>query len=104
MSDVWTPPRAEVKDVGLSGNPDAPEIRQQHLSHEANIKALGTLYYLGFVIMTLGGIAKLLTGGGTGRLAAYNMGMGIAFIVLGLLYFWLGRGLRTLKPWSRIVA
>ncbi len=106
MSDVWTPPRAEVKDLGVSGNPDAPDIRRAHLNHEANIKAVGSLYLLGAVGGLLAGIlflvmpssAKMEGGNPFGIVAAVLM------LALGALYFWLGRGLRGLKPSARIPA
>lgn len=106
MSDVWTPPQAEVKDVGLSGNPEAPEIRRQHLSHEANIKAVGMLYYLSAIGLLIAGVVLLISAaaGGKAETVGAAIGMAVAALAFGGFYFWVGRGLRVLKPWSRIVA
>lgn len=112
MSDVWTPPRAEVKDVGLSGNPDAPEIRRAHLNHEASIKAIGILYYLGAIGAIVGaiGLGLLLIAGDLPGPKADDMSAGVVAVVgvlilaLGALYLWLGRGMRTLKSSVRIPA
>ncbi len=102
MSDVWTPPRAEVKDLSLSGNPDAPDIRRAHLNHEASIKALGALYYLGAIGLLAVGIIEMVAPSDD----SVGVRLMIAVFALGLggLYFWIGRGLRGLKSRARIPA
>lgn len=102
MSDVWTPPRAEVKDIGLSGNPDAPEIRRLHIGHEASVKAIGMLYYIGAAGLLVVGIIALI-GAAQGEMAV-NIGIGLAMLAFCALYVWIGRGLRTLNPKVKIPA
>ncbi len=103
MSDVWTPPRAEVKDLGVSGNPDAPEIRQQHISHEASLRSLGLLYYLGATGVVAASVMMLITGAPSGHFAG-KTALAVALVLFGVLYLWIARGLRTLSPKVRIPA
>src|SRR5258705_8019418 len=61
MSEAVNPyaaPTARVDEVGA--NPEAEAIRRAHLSHEASIKAVGVLYYLGGVLITIGAVAALI--------------------------------------------
>ncbi len=103
MSDVWTPPRAEVKDLGVSGNPDAPDIRRQHLGHEASVKAVGSLYLFGAIIGFLAGVAFLFVPfNDLHGSSIASVGVAAFMLVLSVLYFWIGRGLRGLKPVARI--
>ncbi len=102
MSDVWTPPRAEVKDLSLSGNPDAPEIRRQHLNHEASIKAIGALYYLGAIGLIGLGITGIVGSGSEG--AATKILLVVFALGMGGLYFWIGHGLRGLQSRAKIPA
>lgn len=102
MTDVWTPPRAHVQDVALSGNPDAPYIRRKHLNHETSVRAVGMLYYIGAAMLLLVGIISAI--GAAYDSTAENIGMAVAFLVFCALYFWLGRGLRRLNPRARLPA
>jgi len=93
----YAAPAAPVEDV--SANAQAEAIRKEHISHEASIKAVGFLYYLGAVGATIAGLAGLAAGrtGGTG------MGVSLLLIGLGAGYAFAGWGLRGLRPWGRIV-
>ncbi len=103
MSDVWAPPRAEVKDVGLSGNPDAPNIREKHINHEASLRALGLLYYLGATGTVLASVMMLIAGA-TSAHSAEDVGIAVGALLFGTLYLWIARGLRTLNRKVRIPA
>jgi hypothetical protein len=78
-------------------------IRRQYLSHEASVKSMGTLYFLGSIILTISGVMNLLTisskSGGI-----FGVVMAALFLGLAALQFWLGRGLRRLDGGVRIVA
>lgn len=107
MSDVWSPPHAEVKDIILSGNPDAPKIRREHLNHEANIKAVGVLYLLSATIGFLAGALFLFVSFSAAQSefpVAFGVGMAVFMIALSVFYVWIGRGLRSLNPVVRIPA
>ena len=107
MSDVWTPPRAEVKDIGLSGNPNAPEIRRAHLNHEASVKAVGSLYFLGAIFAFLAAVVFLaipFTRGSSDFPMLAGVAMAAIMAALGALYLWIARGLRSLSAVARIPA
>ena len=95
-------PAANV-DTLLEGEiANAEEIRKQYINHEASIRSVGLLYYLGFI----GSLVALVV-----YATEFNrseMGVSIAiiavFAVLAALYLWVGRGLRTLKSSIKIPA
>ena len=43
----YAPPTARVDDVSESANPEAEAIRLAHIKHEASIRSVGILYYIG---------------------------------------------------------
>ncbi len=98
--------------TGLSG--DAELIRRAYLSHEASIKALGTLNYLvaffsvfGVVIFALGALGVVdMSGNNANPELNPRLIFGIAagaFLVGLILYGGMGYGLRHLQPWARWV-
>ena len=100
MSQAVNPyaaPAAKVEDAG--GNPEAETIRQAHISHEASIKAVGFLYYLGAAIAVLAG-AGLFAGMARGGEAAGLAGFMLAFGIAG---FFVGWGVRGLRRWGQVV-
>ncbi len=105
MSDVWSPPKAEVRDGGVV-SAEAVEIRTKHINHEAGVKSIGTLYYLGAIGVIVAGFAGLFTGAvlfpGFGKDGMAGMIFAVFLLALGGLQFWLARGLRGLKSWARI--
>jgi len=86
---------------GAPTNSAAEQIRTEHLKHEASVKSIGLLYYLGGVGVTLAAIVTLsmIDQGQGGALA---VGPAIFLILLGIFQFWAGTGLRRLRPWARI--
>jgi hypothetical protein len=99
MSNVANPyaaPAAKVEDVPADAEAEA--IRKEHISHEASIKAVGFLYYLAGVGLTL--IALSTLAGGRSGIGA---GMGVLVLVLGVGQFFAGYGVRALRGWGRIV-
>lgn len=105
MSDVWTPPRAQLQTSSAS-NPEAAEIRRRHLNHEASVRALGTLYFIGAVGAFLAGVGLGIATFASPEREGPIIGIAVAAFVLGLgaLYFWIARGLRGLKSQARIPA
>jgi len=99
MSEATNPyaaPAARVDDIPAS--PAAEATRREHLNHEASIKAVGILYYLGGTLITIGAIATVA---GTPDPA----GLAIVALVglLGVAQFFAGWGVRAFRPWGRIV-
>ncbi len=81
--------------------PPTPEetIRRAHLSHEASIISIGTLYYLGAIMLVFTGLMSVL------KLGSPELGgpwAGLFFIALGVAYFQLGRWFRALLPKAKI--
>jgi hypothetical protein len=99
QDNPYAPPTAEVADI-TGADPEAEIIRREHIKHEASIKSVGILYYLGGAFM---GIAAVLFLFG---LSNNSLGFGIAalYTVLALLSLAVGHELRALKPWARIAA
>jgi hypothetical protein len=91
----YAAPAAPVEDV--SANAEAEAIRKAHISHEASIKAVGLLYYLGGIGVTLAALAGLV-----GAKDA-SVGVTLLLIGLGVGQFFAGWGVRALRPWGRIV-
>jgi hypothetical protein len=80
----------------------AEDIRHKHINHEASVKSIGILYYLGAGFLIIAAIAALLSEEHdqdplTAKLLA------VAFLVgIGLIQGSIGWGLRRLHTWSRI--
>ena len=53
---------AELVDVGLTGSGDAVAIRNKYLSHEASVKSVGLLYWLGAVFGIFAAIVYVVMG------------------------------------------
>lgn len=91
--------------IPLTQDSNFREIREKHLKHEASIRSIGLLYYLG------GGVALLLTVGmifaitNGDILAAESVTLAMLTLFYGILMvtvFWVGYGFRKLKPWVKI--
>jgi len=99
MSNAANPyaaPAAPVDDV--SANPEAEAIRRAHISHEASIKAVGFLYYLGGALLTIGGVASL-----AGAQGPSGVAIALLLVALGIGQLFAGGGVRALRSWGRIV-
>jgi hypothetical protein len=85
---------------GVTANSDVEAIRNEFLKHEASVKSIGLLYYLGAGFTFLIGLGAAL--GGAARSDAGGASVSFFFFALGAGQFWLGHGLRKLKRWARI--
>jgi hypothetical protein len=100
-ANPYMPPRAFVADVS-GADSEAEAIRQEHIKHEASVRSIGTLYYVGAVLMLVGSVA--LIGSSlymSDTATAFGVGFGAVYIVLGALSLFVGRGIRKLKSWAR---
>ena len=90
---------------GESGTTAAEAMRKEHLKHEASVKSIGFLYYLGGVALLLIGIGTVIGigagGGGRGEPVVAIL-MSAFLLVLGAGQLWVGTGLRRLRKWARI--
>jgi hypothetical protein len=89
----------------------ADTIRREHIKHEASIKSIGVLYFMGAVfvilmagVMIAGSLGSMASQSGQGGAALMSAALGIVFLVIAGLQIWAGIGVRRLQPWSRIVA
>jgi hypothetical protein len=82
---------------------NAEQVRTEHLSAEASVRAIGTLQILGAVLVILS-VVGLIAAGAAGAGAGAGV-MEVAFLfVFAVPGFFVGRGLRNLKNWARITA
>ena len=90
---------------------EAEAIRRKYLGHEASVKSVGSLYYLGAVFCLLAAFmtAFLVTGGNQAAgnpnnlfsQSAVRWALGAFYLVLSVLMVALGRGLTRLRVWAR---
>jgi hypothetical protein len=86
---------------GVAINDGAEQIRKEHINHEASVKSVGVLYFLGATVLLLAGIG-LLTASSRPSSAGGGGLMAVLFLGLSGVQIWAGIGLRRLKPWARI--
>jgi hypothetical protein len=100
----YAPPKAQVEDVvPFAGEADA--IRREHIQREAAIRSIGILYYLGGGGLVLAAIGFLAGFGGKQLSGGLPVALfGVIFLVFGLGMIFVGRGIRSLRPWARITA
>jgi hypothetical protein len=96
-ANPYAAPAARVADV--AANPEAEATRRAHISHEASVKAVGLLYYLGGAGLLLTAVAFLFAP----RDSLTPLVMALVIAVLGIGQLAAGWGVRALRPWARIV-
>ncbi len=106
MTNPYAAPESVITPIPVF-NSDAEQIRQAHLSHEASVKSVGTLYYLGAIILLLVLLTSAvpvipLLGSMGGYEIALVLGGGLLIFALIVLQWKLATGLRQLRPWVRI--
>ena len=82
---------------------DADLIRREHIKHEASVKGVGSLYFIGSLFLVIGGGGMIIAAVGS-KEGAVQVGMLAILPALGILGFWVGHGLRKLSPAARVVA
>lgn len=92
-------PHPEVADEA-----EALAIRQAHISHEASLKGVGTLWILGGVIMMIGtiGIIVPYAAGAMKDGGGLIVGLILVYALLGSLSLVCGIDMRRLKPRARV--
>jgi hypothetical protein len=78
---------------------EAEQIRKDHIRHEASVKSVGILYFLGATVFLLASFGMLTA-------PARTEGAWVALLFIGLcaVQIWTGLGLRKLKPWARVAS
>jgi len=80
---------------------DAEEMRKLHVSHEASVKSVGILYYLGGAAMLFGGLGMTASSLSSSK-GPESIAVVVVLFVLAGAYIWVGYGLRRLRRWARI--
>jgi hypothetical protein len=86
-----------------NNDPALDAIRREHLDHEASIRSIGILHYLGGGLLALSTVVVLIAGAigsahGSAEIAGIAVGVGLLIGALAALHLWVGRGLRRLNP------
>lgn len=95
----YAPPSARVADVS-GADTEAEAIRQAHIKHEASVRSIGMLYYIGGALMTILGIGMTALVFTEERTTLTLVIAGV-YLVLGPLSLAVARGIRKLQPWAR---
>lgn len=88
-----------AKDPSFAPVLSADEIRRTHLSHEASVQSVGSLYYFAAAVSPIAGLSPILRGVPSERQHWIALGL---FLILALVYFQLGRWFRSLNPKGRL--
>lgn len=97
--NLYEAPKSDV--VVENPNSDAVRIREEHISTESSLKAMGILYYLGGIVTLTFGIGMFVNGG-VSWMSTVEFKIFAVVLLLGLLSLWGGWGLRRLKPSVRV--
>jgi hypothetical protein len=107
----YAPPQAPIGGADSADLPsdlaEAEAIRRTYLSHEASVKSIGSLHYLGVIFGVVGlGIFILSALSRNGEMAdgmnsAPFIGAVVYLLVIVSLNLVLGVGLTGLRPWAR---
>jgi hypothetical protein len=95
----YAPTQADVADIA-GAIPEAETIRREYIKHEASIRSVGVLYYIGGVLMAIAAVFFVV------GIDQNTLGLGLASIYAILAFFSIvvGHQLRALKPWARIAS
>lgn len=78
-------------------------IRNDHLKHESNIKGIGGLFVLGSILVVVGGLSALVGSlQSEGTLDPFALGVGVLFLLLGIIQGAVGVGLYRYRSSARI--
>lgn len=98
MSDnPYAPPTAP--SAVNPGQSTSESIRKLHLKHEASVKSIGTLYFIGGFFLIVASVATLFVERGPSNLPVSG-----GLVLLGALQIWLAISIRKLKKGAKIPA
>jgi hypothetical protein len=98
----YATPKAIVADPGAARGGEA--VREEHLSHEASIKAAGSLFMLGGLLVSFAAFSVIVTTASEARENLAVVAIGVVLVVLAAANFVVGWGLRMLRIWARVPA
>ena len=97
-ANPYAPPAARVDD-NVAADSAAEALRREHIAHEASVRAVGFLYYLGGVLLAIVALASLFVTQkefGSAAVALMLAAMAAAQLAAG----W---GVRGLRKWGQVV-
>ena len=104
INNPYAPPRAKVEDV-VAPSTEAHAIRTEHIKREAEIRSIGSLYYIGGAVLGLAAFGLMFSP--RPQVANPHAPSGpalLAICVVGAVAsFFVGAAMRKLRPWARIV-
>jgi hypothetical protein len=105
INNPYAPPRAKVEDVVVSSG-EEHAIRTEHIKREAEIRSIGSLYYIGGAGLCLAAFGVMFSPRTQfPNPHAPSPAALLAICVVGAVAsFFVGTALRKLRPWARIVA
>ncbi|MSQ54212.1 MAG: hypothetical protein EXR31_02480 [Betaproteobacteria bacterium] len=98
MSDAINPYSAPTARVEDAAGGEAEAMRKAHINHEAGLRSVGMLYYLGGALIMLASLMGSI--GKAEGMAPVAVMLLVAAIGAGQIA--VGYGLRRLRPWARI--
>jgi len=98
MSTVnpYAPPKANVEDFS-GATSDVERVRLEHIKHEASIRSVGTLYYIGGFLMLFAGISMFIAVDPTEPMLRP---LGAFYLLLGAVSVVVAWGMRRLRRWA----
>lgn len=96
-------PASNVSDVATDAE-NAEAIRKEYINHEASVRSVGILYYLGAISLLFVGIFQLFAPSESADSLGFLLAMSAVLVGLGVLYYWIGSGLRNLRNNVRSIA
>ncbi|MBN1910868.1 MAG: hypothetical protein JW818_14075 [Pirellulales bacterium] len=91
----WQPSSPDLRDAEL--------IRRENLNHEASVRSVGWLFYLGAVLLVFGLIAMISLIDRVPLPMEFLLIMIAIYGVMAVASAFSGYGLRRLRPWARIL-
>ncbi|MCW8963968.1 MAG: hypothetical protein OQL16_09240 [Gammaproteobacteria bacterium] len=96
VDNPYQAPQANI----IPADSEMEEIRSLHIRHEATIKSIGILYYLGAFFMFIASAGMAATALAEPPVSALTIAS--IFLLLGIFQFWAARLLRALSPRAKI--
>lgn len=101
----YAPPKARVEDVAQADS-EAEALRRKYIKHEASIRSVGILDYIGGVLFCLLGAGVMLSDAVTRAMQTTQImvAIGVVYFVIGVLSIIVGFGIRRLRPWAHVTS
>ena len=100
QTNPYAAPQAQVADISPA-SAEMENLRRQHLGHEASIKSVGLLYFLGGVLTSVSGIVILVMASDARTDEDYASSVfAMVLVIVGAATVLVGSGMRSLRGWA----